>query len=83
MTGEMGWSDIGPNRFARRGRLLTVAGTRWRWRVGRGGNVIAYSMKLTLKEHSLAIEREPGRVHGEKDGRRIQRSRKCAANMKS
>jgi len=30
-------------RFVRRGRLLTVAGTKWRWRVGRGGNVIAYS----------------------------------------
>ena len=31
------------DRFVRRGRLLTVAGTKWRWRCGRGGNVIAYS----------------------------------------
>jgi hypothetical protein len=30
-------------RFAKRGRLLMVAGTKWRWRCGRGGNVIAYS----------------------------------------
>ena len=27
----------------RRGRPLMVAGTRWRWRCGDGGNVVAYS----------------------------------------
>lgn len=31
------------DRFVRRGRLLMVAGTKWRWRCGKGGNVIAYS----------------------------------------
>jgi hypothetical protein len=30
-------------RFRTRGRLLTVAGTKWRWRCGKGGNVVAYS----------------------------------------
>jgi len=29
--------------FVRRGRLLVVDGTKWRWRCGKGGNVIAYS----------------------------------------
>lgn len=31
------------NRFVRRGRLLTVAGTQWRWRCGSYGTVVAYS----------------------------------------
>jgi hypothetical protein len=31
------------DRFVRRGRLLIVDGTKWRWRCGKGGNVIAYS----------------------------------------
>lgn len=36
-------NDDNARRFARRGRALMVAGTMWRWRCGRGGNVVAYS----------------------------------------
>jgi len=31
------------DRFVRRGRPITVAGTKWRWMCGNGGNVVAYS----------------------------------------
>lgn len=30
-------------RFIRRGRPATVDGTKWRWRCGHGGHVVAYS----------------------------------------
>ena len=31
------------DRFARRGRLIVIGNVAWRWRVGKGATVIAYS----------------------------------------